>query len=346
MKKLLALLLCLLLAFCVIGCGEKPADETSSLVDNVSSEPEVFYNPLTGLAIDKSLLNNRPVAVMINNAKPAQAVQAGLNSFDILYETEVEGGITRMMGVTKDIASMPQIGTVRSARYPYLDLALGHDAVYVHAGLDKTYFAAHKKELGITTIDINSADAKYGFRDRSNGLASEHTLYTTGEKLNAAIDSRSLSRTTDKNSWLKFAEVDAPATPEAPCTSVTVPFSSSYISGFSYDATSGKYIKNSNGNEKTDYVTGQKLKVTNVFILFTDIQKYPDGLHVEVELNGGKGYYVSAGGYKEITWSKGGAYDALTFKNADGTEFVANAGNSYICLVKKSQETKVKFIAE
>ena len=346
MKKLLALLLCLLLAFCVIGCGDKPSEETSSLTDNASSEPEVFYNPLTGLKISESLANSRPVAVMINNAKPAQAVQAGLNSFDILYETEVEGGITRMMGVTKNISAMPQIGTVRSARYPYLDLALGHDAVYVHAGLDKTYFAAHKKELGITTIDINSADAQYGFRDRSNGLATEHTLYTTGEKLNAAINARSLSRTTDKNTWLKFAEEGAAVTPSAPCTGVTIPFSTSYITGFSYDSASGKYIKNSNGNEKTDYITGQKLRVTNVFILFTDIQKYPDNLHVEVELQGGTGYYVSAGGYKEITWSKGGAYDALTIKNADGTEFTANAGNSYICLVKNAQQSKVKFTAE
>ena len=347
-KKVLAVMLVLALAFACVGCGKKPQEpDTESSEDLTSSQEEApAINALTGLPIDKALVNNRPVAVMINNAKPAQAVQAGLNSFDILYETEVEGGITRMMGVTKNIAAMPQIGTVRSARYPYLDLALGHDAVYVHAGLDKTYFAAHKADLGVTTIDINGPDAKYGFRDRSNGLASEHTLYTTGEKLDAAVDSKGLTRTTTVNKWLTFADEENPVTLAAPCRTLTVPFSASYISGFTYDEDSGKYIKNSNGTEKTDYVTKQKLKVKNIFVLFTDIVPYADGYHMEVKLSSGTGYYVSNGGYQEIKWVKG-AHDApIVITNADGTPFTANAGNSYICLVKNEQQAKVKFAAE
>lgn len=339
-KRILALTLATLLCFLAVGCGQNPEDETS---EPASTEaPTVAVNPLTGLEMDLSLENNRPVAVMINNLATAQKVQTGLNSFDILYETEVEGGITRMMGVTKNIDAMSQIGTVRSARYVYLDLALGHDAVYVHGGFDPTYFAAHKSQLGVTTIDINSTDAKYGFR-QSNGLSSEHTLYTTGEKLSAAIDNRELSRETDKNTWITFAEETVK--PAADCLSVTVPFSSSYVTGFTYEESTGKYIKNFRGEEKTDYLTGEKLRVTNIFVLFTTIEPYPDNKHMEVSLTGGTGYYVSAGGYEEIKWSKGSATNALSFEKADGSEFVANVGNSYICLVDGGQEAKVKFLA-
>lgn len=73
---------------------------------------------------------------MINNISTAQPVQTGLNKADIIYETEVEGGITRLMAVFQDITTAEKIGTIRSARYPYVDLAMGHNAIFIHCGQD------------------------------------------------------------------------------------------------------------------------------------------------------------------------------------------------------------------
>lgn len=349
MKKILALLFCVVFCFTLCSCKNTTEDLSSNIeIEDVSSKTETVktvINPLTGLKTDKKNEKNKPVAVMINNIKTAQSVQTGLNSFDILYETLVEGGITRMMGVTKNIADMPKIGTVRSARYVYLDLALGHDANFVHAGFDPNYFASHRDQLGIKTIDINSgATAKYGFRQK-NGLSSEHTMYTSGEKIAAGIKEQKFKTTTEKNKWINFASEDAPLTPAASCINVKVPFSGSYVTSFEYDAQTGKYIKSSNGVEKTDYVTGEKLAVKNVFVLFTSVSTYSDNYHMNVSLNGGTGYYVSNGGYEEIKWQKGSATEPLTFLKADGTEFTANAGNSYICITDVNQQSNVKFTA-
>ena len=144
-KKFLAAFLSLAL-LCMAGCGG--SENTNSPVDNTPKpepkpEPIVFVNPLTGVENieDEAITYRRPVAVMINNISVAQKVQTGLTQADIVYETEVEGGITRLMAVFQDITKVEQFGTVRSARYPYVDLAMGHNAIYVHHGQDNTYCA-------------------------------------------------------------------------------------------------------------------------------------------------------------------------------------------------------------
>ncbi len=341
-KRVLAIICCLALVFALGGCKKNNTDNSSSdTLPAVLEEDVSIPNPLTGLKMDPVLENNKPVAIMINNIRTAQPVQTGLNSFDIIYETEVEGGITRMMGVTKDIANMPQVGTVRSARYVYLDLALGHDAQYVHAGLDVVYFAPYRESLGIKSFDINTgATSAYGFRVK-NGLASEHTMYTTGQKIDEGLDKLGYSRTTTKNSWIKFNKEDSPETPATSCVKASIPFSGSYTTGFIFDEESGKYIKNCNGTERTDYLTGEKLAVKNIFVLYTPMNLYPDGKHMKVSLNGGTGYYISNGGCEEIKWQKGSASEQLTFLKADGSEFTANAGNSYICIVNEDQRSSL-----
>lgn len=342
-KKIFALTLSLLLLLSVCGCKENEiviSDETPSVV-----EKQKFYNELTGLEIDEAKKDAKPVAVMINNISTAQGVQTGLNSVDIIYETLVEGGITRMVTVTKDVTKLPQIGTVRSARYVFLDIALGHNATYVHGGFDPIYFKKHKDELGVKTLDINSTAAKYGLRQK-NGLSSEHTLYTTGAKLEEGRKAFKMDTTATQTKWLSFGDAAAPITPATPCTKLNVFFSGSQKTAFTYDAATGRYVKSSNGKERTDYLTGEKLTVKNIFVLFTTVSAYSDGYHMNIGLQGGTGYYVSNGGYEEIKWSKGSANNPLSITKADGTELTVNAGNSYICITGQNDRAKTTLTAE
>lgn len=65
----------------------------------------------------------------------------GQSQADIIYECLAEGGITRMMGVYQSVEGVGMIGSVRSARPYYLELALGHDALYIHAGGSEDAYA-------------------------------------------------------------------------------------------------------------------------------------------------------------------------------------------------------------
>ena len=153
MKRIFALLL----AVCMIalwGCSPDTTEETvptqPSTAPTVPStaptqptvtEPTVTqpteytgkYNPLTGEKIEGDGLL-RPFAVVLNNTK-SDLPQYGVSNADIVYETLIEGE-TRMLGIFYDVlaTSGKFLGTVRSARYYFIQVAQAYDAVYVHNG--------------------------------------------------------------------------------------------------------------------------------------------------------------------------------------------------------------------
>ena len=145
----LALALCMLtMAGCKKEQDRLSVDKGSEPSVVSETKPVTYKNPLTGVSgISEEKTKNRPVAIMINNISTAQPVQTGLSKADIIYETEVEGGITRLMAVFQDITTAEKIGAIRSARYPYVDLAMGHNAIYIHCGQDNKYGHPHHETL-------------------------------------------------------------------------------------------------------------------------------------------------------------------------------------------------------
>ena len=335
-KKALALLLCLSL-FMLSACSNKTerlsVDEGEEPQSSVSSEPVLYKNPLTGISeLTEDKTDDRPVAIMVNNITTAQPVQAGLNKADIVYETEVEGGITRLLAVYQDVSKAGTIGTIRSARYPYVDLALGHNAIYLHHGQDDTYCGPHLKDID----DINISESNYGHRLK-NGLASEHTLYTDGEKLwSGLVKDKVKTECGTDTAWASFADEDAGVTLENTASTVSVPFSASYKSVFKYDAATGAYTRYFKDTLRKDYKTGEATEVKNVFVLLTTIKNYPDGYHRQVALESGDGYYCSNGTYTAIKWSKGASTNGFKFTKADGSELTVNAGSSWVCIADKN----------
>ena len=339
-KKFLAITLCLALISALCGCSfsRHPTDvEASSEIsiqsEEVKTEEKVeLINPLTGLRdLKKDSFDARPVAVMVNNITQAQAVQTGLGYADIVYETEVEGGVTRLMAVFKDFKSAKQIGSVRSARYPYVDLALGHDAIYVHCGQDPTYCAPHLKDIDDLSVDTNSAGAKR----IKNGLASEHTLYVFGDELWPSLASKFKTKTTNTY-WQNFAGEDETVTLSGGAADrVEIPYPV-LKTVFNYDAATGLYTRYSKGNVLKDYVTKEGITVKNIFVLLTSITTYPDGKHRRVELSGGNGFYATNGTVMPVKWQKGAANAPIKITDNDGNEIKVSAGKSWVCIANTS----------
>ena len=137
--------------------------------------------------------NTRPYAVMINNINVARPLQSGLQDAYIVYELIVEGGITRYMALFQD-QSTTRIGSIRSARHYYLDYALENDAIYVHHG-QSDQAASDFSKLGIDRIVVNNSTT--GWRDGTLNVSSEHTLFTSIEKLNNGLNSLRTNREKD-----------------------------------------------------------------------------------------------------------------------------------------------------
>ena len=143
-RRLLAAGALAAMLFTLPGCGSGDVPASSSGSSGAASsaavpEPEpvvvepAYYHPLTGVGMDEDLSRLRPVAVMINDLKAAQP-QLGVSQADIIYEMPAEGGITRMVALFQSLDGVGNLGSIRSTRAYYLELALGHDALLVHAG--------------------------------------------------------------------------------------------------------------------------------------------------------------------------------------------------------------------
>ncbi|MBQ3562087.1 MAG: DUF3048 domain-containing protein [Clostridia bacterium] len=353
--KVLSVALCLCLSFVFVGCERGyvvVSDISSTTSVETSSEPEkeesqFVVNPLTGLEnLDPTVVNNRPVAVMVNNLKPtAQQIQTGLDQADIVYEAYAEGGVTRLLAVFKNIKAADQIGSIRSARYSYVDLAMGHDAVYVHAGINDTHAEPHVNETKIDNINLLLGKFNgMSFREK-NGKAYEHTLYTTGEKLWKGFEKLKWRTTLDynKENWQNFVSADAQFVPTSgTCDVVSVTMSGAYVSKFEYDSANKVYKKFSGTSKHSDYKTGKQLTFKNVLVLKTEVTALSrDGKIVKTGLTGGEGYYVSNGGYQKIKWSKGSTKNPIKITLEDGSVCNYNPGNTWVCLVDQKNSVKI-----
>ena len=349
-KKILGLALCLCLCLPFAGCGKNKdiavEGSDSSPSSLVSSESDTYVNPLTGEdGLDKETAMQRPVAIMVNNISIAQPVQTGLNKADIVYETEVEGGITRLMAVYKDFKNASQVGTVRSCRYVYIDLAAGHDAMYVYHGIDEEHAAPHIGAVKSLVLGTNNGGVRV-----SNGLASEHTLYANCDKFwESIVKTGNSTLSEEAKPWQNFAEDGEDVKLGNTANTVTVPFSASYKTTFKYNAETGKYTRYFGETLRKDYKTGETTEVKNVFVLNTTIGNMSPckdaakgkSAHKNVSLTSGSGYYIVNGTYTKINWSKGSASDSFKFTNEDGSALTVNPGNSWVCIADSSNSQPV-----
>ncbi|MBQ3556235.1 MAG: DUF3048 domain-containing protein [Oscillospiraceae bacterium] len=343
----LALLLGLLCA-----CGT-PADSSGPDQSAVSvigpgdislppDEPVVLYtNPLTGEATEEDISQNRPVAIMLNNLKKALP-QHGVADADMIYEVCAEGGITRMMAVFQSPDGVGNLGSVRSSRPYYVELAAGLDAIYIHAGgSDGAYQAI--KDCGVFNID--GVNGPYGgtmfWRDaqRRKTAGFEHSLFTSDTRISDLLGGKLASKRQVHNEGyslpLTFADDGTPAAGQTANT-VKVKFSHNKTGVFTYDAEQNAYLVSQHNAPYVDGNTSQQVAVTNVLVVMTDIHVIPKDKEgrLDVDLVGsGSGWFACGGKYVPITWSKASPTAPLTYSTADGQPLTLGVGSSYINIV-------------
>ena len=330
------------------GC--KPSENSastgldSSAIKQTSAEtePAAPVNPLTGLAgFSKTAAGKRPIAVVINNAPPARP-QWGLCSPDIVVEGVVEGGVTRMLWLYSDINTIPKVGSMRSARHDFVEIAEGFNAVFIHWG-HSIYAQEAMDERNVDDIEGKDYVGTYFFRDKSRNVAIEHTGYTTGESLSKAI--ANLNINTDINtaytSPFQFTAEGKPETPAGGVSgSISFVFSQGYKHEFKFNASDKLYYNYLNSNPMVQD-GGEQMAVTNVIVLYCGVRSMNDRAGcIDMDLTGGTGVFASNGGYENITWKKGGPGNMLKLYAPDGSEVRLNAGKSYIGFVPSAQSGK------
>lgn len=330
----------------VSGLREESSEVSESEPSSEASQPEenVIRNPLTGeTGFSEDAVGMRPVTVMINNIGQALP-QRGIAAADVMFEIVVEGGITRMMGVYADIDSIPYVGPVRSARHYYVSLSEGLNAIYTHFGGSPAAYN-YISQYGVDDVDGQYATSIF-YQDtwRAQTYGREHSFFIDGPSIRSQAESEGISLEGDFTPLFDFYTDGVTVPSGEVADDVFVPFSGSYNAEFIYDDTTGLYEKMRNGEPHVDADTEETISYTNVLVLYSTVTAYGDGTERrELDLSSGDGWYISAGSREEISWSKGGVENPLTFTDASGDPLTVNVGKTYICITDGGYASSVTF---
>ena len=326
MKKFLTIVFCTLL-FC--GCSNQ------EVVDGNNDNDEIENKEVTIIDVNS---DTRPYAVMINTHNAALP-QSGLKDAYIVYELMVEGGITRMMALFKDV-DVEKIGSVRSARVQYLGYVFEHDAIYVSAG-GATEAVKKISKDGISHIDVDGA---YGVRDKSLNRAWEHTLFTNTGLLEKAVSKKNIKTTTKQANLLNYSakEIDLSKYSSAKkANDISIKYSNYRTSIYKYDANNKNYLRYLNSTANVDLVTKEQYTAKNIIAYAVEYTTYTydgySGYQKIDNIGTGEGYYISNGYAVPITWEKSSEKSQTIYKIKEtGEELVVNDGNTYIQIYPKS----------
>lgn len=301
-------------------------------------------NLLTGQKATEEIMNKRPVAIMINNIKQA-CPQVGISRADVIYEMMAEGGITRLMMLATEYDKLDVIGSVRSSREYYIDMAQNHDAIYIHAGGAETAYAAIKQR-GINNIDgvnMYTPDGFYRDAARASTMGLEHSLMTSGKRIVSSIDYKKY-RTTIKDDFrspLRFIDYDAEpiSLTDGAARHIIIPYNNYTFPQYIYRPAEGVYARYQfNGKEHIDSETGKILTFTNVIVVACKHSYTSDSYgHISIDTTGeGDGYYFTRGTYAKIKWSKKSVDSPIEFTYSDGSPVYLNCGKTFINVVDRS----------
>ena len=358
MKRLLSLLLAILLLLCACAPAEDPQDpqdneadisvdtpvsgnEDDSQEDTSKEDDPVevlnYVNPLTGEAIAQPFLN-RPVAVMLNNIKQAMP-QHGVSQADILFEVLAEGGITRCMGIFGDISQVEKVGSIRSSRKYYVEIAQGFGAIYVHFGGSQEALSYLKTLKGVDVDGQRGGKCFVQDKDRLNaGYSSEHTWFAVGSSLLEYVQGLGYQTSYDQERDYGIDFDDEKVIVGQGNNKITVYFNKGGNPGtwtkstsFTYDAETKQYFAAQHGGDYIDGNTKETISFRNVVVL--RIPTTGSYYQTVDTVGSGTGYFSANGQTVAIKWSRTSVNEPFTFTLENGSPLTFSVGASYIGIV-------------
>ena len=328
------------------ACGgkkETAESETETTVQITRAETETtseereplpegqMYSYLTGEPVDEAIGMQRPFAIMINNIQDA-IPQSGISQAEIVYECLVESNITRLLCEFQDIENLDKVGSIRSARHYYMDLAQDDEAVFTHFG--QSIFAEERIKAGYPTISGLSGYGGNVFYRTSDRVA-PHNVYSSKDGLLAGLEATGMTRDYPEGYEGRFnfyAKDTVPAEGEA-AEIVRMPFSYGQP-WFEYNEEDGLYYRYQYGEAHIDAENNEQLKFKNLIIQYAARSVISDQDHQDYALIGsGEGLIITNGKATKITWKRETESDRTKYYYEDGTPAYLNAGKSYISVV-------------
>ena len=318
---------------------EPSVEETMAATEatTVPTEPEIYRNPLNGKVIDQPF-TGRIFANTVSNMQENMP-HVGVNHADVVMEMYVNmNNIVRCLALFTDIDSVDAIGSTRSTRPVFNDIAQHYDLVLSHAGgSDEALGDADRRGLDHFNLDSwELADTGASYRDKEYKRSLENSLFGVGSGIRAYAESQGVAMELERDYGFRFAE-DGNGTPADGEAADKISWTMVYKqakkdTSFVYNPELGKYVWNQYGKEMHDQITDEPEAFTNVIIMQANITN--NGIyHAADFVAGGLGYYANGGKLIPIVWACDDEDSAFRFMTNDAQPLLMGQGNTYIAIV-------------
>jgi len=237
-------------------------------------------NPLTGLPYpDEEARNRRNLIVKISNYPPLVRPQHGLNSADVVYEYEAEGGVTRFAAIFRS-ESPGRVGGVRSGRLLDMELVTMYRALLAYSGtsepIQELFLQEPFFDFQLLSPSIGHDCATNGFcrdEDLRRLVPFEHTLFGDTELM-----WETATRQGSNTGWVArgFAFAEEPDADGMPASDVFIDWYGQTDARWQYDPATERYLRYTDSIAHFDATSGEQVWADNLVILIAPHERRPD----------------------------------------------------------------------
>lgn len=274
----------------------------SELAELARLSPRAEFKPVYAVVIDN-----------IENARPHH----GINEANIVYEYEVEGGITRYLALFSNFPS--KVGPIRSARLHSAALALEHGASFIHAGGGVDVLLA-MRSFGVKSINELGWDGEGFFRDRER--RAPHNLYVNLKDLGVEDEPEQFI--------MRPAYLSRRGTT---IHNITIEYNRRHIVSYTYIPQKEAYRQMINGDPVRD-AQGKQIYARNIIVAYVPYE-IDLLLRPTAELVGeGEIDFYSMGQHFKGRWIKDSLHSPTRFYFLDGEEIERVYGQTWIHMMR------------
>lgn len=261
--------------------------ETPTVTPSVTPTPNGPFsypegiNPLTGLPYpDEEAMARRNLIVKISNFPPLVRPQHGVNSADVVYEYEAEGGVTRFAAIFRSQAP-ERVGSIRSARLLDLELVTMYRALLAYSGtsepIQQMLLGEGFFEYQLLSPLIGHGCDDAGFCRRPNlaaaGAEFEHTLFGDTTKM---WETATRQNTNVGYQARGFAFSENPDPNGQPANDVFVEWFGQLDARWQWDAETERWLRYTDGVGHYDKYDGEQVWADNLIIIEVPHERRPD----------------------------------------------------------------------
>lgn len=288
----------------------------------IAAKTRGFARAFDGTYVSSKKKANPPLAAVVIDLAPEGRAPVGLTAAPVLYEFPVEGGRSRILALVPLDAPFSRLGSVRSARPYFIDIAREYGALLVHVGGSPEAISTLKKS-GMQSLN-EFVHGNYFLRDHA--ISMPFNVFVSFDSFAAAYrDFRLAPRTLIP--W-KFKKSGTGGAPQK--------ISFSYGEGdihWSFDSAAKGYSRAAHGATLSSG-DGTPLVAQNVLFIFTDVESSDafDRKRVRT-IDGGEAVLFRDGKKFFGRWEKKDARDRMRLFYADGKQMVLNRGRTWVEVV-------------